>query len=165
MYARQDMAQKRVGKRRPKTLLPVMRPTFNFREICKQLSLLEDHMVHSVKRCRDCVNKHFLMAEGLAEECKSLCGQAALKDEAAAVARELRVYHHAIASPQATPATWEYVATRLRRLRKRLMKVHAALPLRMLPDAEAARVRAVLRASRSSARKLTSGAAKHAGKH
>ena len=129
-----------------------MRPTFNFREICKQLAMLEDHIVHGPKRCRDCVNKHFLMAEGLAEECKSLCGQEAVKDQAAAVARDLRVLHHAVMAPAATPATWEYAATRLRALRKGLMKVHATLPADALPDDEAAAVKKIMRDAKKPAR-------------
>ena len=41
------------------TLLPVMDCKFNFREICKQCILLEDHLTHNEKRCIDCCMKHF----------------------------------------------------------------------------------------------------------
>jgi hypothetical protein len=49
-------------------LLPVMDCKFNFREICKQCILLEDHLTHNEKRCIDCCMKHFLALEGLSEE-------------------------------------------------------------------------------------------------
>lgn len=57
-------------------------PIFNLREICKQMILLEDHLVHPSKRCPDCITKHFLMIEALSDEMGSLdpinangCGQ------------------------------------------------------------------------------------------
>ena len=53
-------------------LLPVMDPTFNLREICKQCILLEDHLCHDEKRCFDCCVKHFLTIESLAEEAITL---------------------------------------------------------------------------------------------
>lgn len=48
--------------------LSLMDPRHNAREVCKQLLLLEDHLAHAEKRCPDCVRKHFLMAEALADE-------------------------------------------------------------------------------------------------
>lgn len=53
-------------------LLPVLDPKFNMREICKQSILLEDHLFQEEKRCYDCICKHFLMIEGLAEEAITL---------------------------------------------------------------------------------------------
>jgi hypothetical protein len=53
-------------------LLPVMEPRFNMREICKQSVLLEDHLFQKEKRCHDCIIKHFLTIEGLAEEAITL---------------------------------------------------------------------------------------------
>jgi len=55
------------------SMLPIMKPEHNLREICKELSLLEDHLNHSSKRCPDCITKHFLKLEALAEEGLSLC--------------------------------------------------------------------------------------------
>lgn len=54
------------------SLLPVMDPNFNLREICKQCILLEDHLTHEQKRCTDCCTKHFLALEALAEEAITL---------------------------------------------------------------------------------------------
>ena len=53
-------------------LLPVLDPCFNMREICKQSILLEDHLFQNEKRCEDCIKKHFLTIEGLAEEAITL---------------------------------------------------------------------------------------------
>ena len=53
-------------------LLPVLDPCFNMREICKQCILLEDHLFQTEKRCTDCIKKHFLTIEGLAEEAITL---------------------------------------------------------------------------------------------
>lgn len=53
-------------------LLPIMNPLYNLREICKQMSLLEDHLNNVRKRCPDCIRKHFLTIEALFEEAVSL---------------------------------------------------------------------------------------------
>ena len=54
------------------TLLPVLEPMFNMREMCKQIILLEDHLFQTRKRCEDCICKHFLTIEALAEEALTL---------------------------------------------------------------------------------------------
>lgn len=53
-------------------LLPVMNPMFNLREVVKNILLLEDHLFHTRKQCNDCIMKHFLIIEGLAEELVTL---------------------------------------------------------------------------------------------
>lgn len=53
-------------------LLPVLEPMFNMREMCKQIILLEDHLFQTRKRCEDCICKHFLTIEALAEEALTL---------------------------------------------------------------------------------------------
>ena len=47
-------------------------PLFNLREIVKQMILLEDHLAHPYKLCPDCVRKHLLFIEALAEEATAL---------------------------------------------------------------------------------------------
>lgn len=47
---------------------PVNDPFFNLKEIVKQMVLLEDHLFHEQKRCRECITKHFITIIGLAEE-------------------------------------------------------------------------------------------------
>ncbi len=53
-------------------LLPILNPKFNLREICKNCILLEDHLFQKGKRCEDCIKKHFLTIEALAEEAITL---------------------------------------------------------------------------------------------
>lgn len=53
-------------------LLPIMSPSFNMRECAKQIILLEDHLFNPKKRCNDCIKKHFMTIEGLAEEAITL---------------------------------------------------------------------------------------------
>ena len=55
-----------------KNLLPVLDSKFNYREICKQSILLEDHLSVTEKRCTDCCIKHFLALEALSEEALGL---------------------------------------------------------------------------------------------
>jgi hypothetical protein len=53
-----------------------MDPLFNLRELCKHLLLLEDHLAQPDKRCPDCIRKHLLTIEALADEAVALdpCG-------------------------------------------------------------------------------------------
>ena len=50
----------------------LMHPQFNMREIAKQMVLLEDHLAHANKHCPDCIRKHLLTIEALAEEAVTL---------------------------------------------------------------------------------------------
>ena len=52
--------------------LDLMDPLFNMREVAKQLLLLEDHLAHPAKQCGDCIQKHLLTIEALADEAVSL---------------------------------------------------------------------------------------------
>lgn len=65
-----DAETEPVAKRKTasESLLPILDPAFNIREIFKQLVLLEDHLAQPRKRCVDCIWKHLLTAEALAEE-------------------------------------------------------------------------------------------------
>jgi hypothetical protein len=71
-------------------LLPVMDPSFNLREICKQCVLLEDHLTHDDKRCTDCCTKHFLTLEALAEEALTLDRDGKLRDDARQLPKKIR---------------------------------------------------------------------------
>lgn len=72
------------------TLLPVMDPRFNLREICKQCVLLEDHLTHADKRCTDCCTKHFLTIEALAEEALTLDKDQLLQEDVKGLPRKIR---------------------------------------------------------------------------
>ncbi len=64
------VAHKHLHNGRPP--LSLMDPMFNMREIVKQLLLLEDHLLHRDRRCSDCIRKHLLTAEALADEAEAL---------------------------------------------------------------------------------------------
>ena len=49
-------------------IMPILNPLHNLREMTKQMLLLEDHLFNKQKRCRQCIRKHFLTIEALAEE-------------------------------------------------------------------------------------------------
>ena len=133
-----------------RTLLPVMRPNFNLREICKEAVLLADHWENNAKRCRDCCTKHALKIEALAEETKSLCAGAdpQAHADAAQVARTIRVLHHAYAQDPGNPALVQRVAGLLRQMRKKLQARYGTLDVDTLPSEETAAVRALVRASK-----------------
>lgn len=52
--------------------LKINDPRFNVREIAKQLILLEQHLLEQGKYCPDCITKHLLTVEALADECQLL---------------------------------------------------------------------------------------------
>lgn len=54
------------------TMQPLMDPLFNMREMCKEFTLLEDHLNQPDMQCQDCINKHLMKCEALAEEAISL---------------------------------------------------------------------------------------------
>lgn len=47
---------------------PVSEPEYNMKEVIQQTVLLEDHLTHKNKRCRDCILKHYNMICGLLSE-------------------------------------------------------------------------------------------------
>lgn len=51
---------------------PINSALFNVREITKQLLLLEEHLTDPEKFCVDCIRKHLMMVEALAEEAMTM---------------------------------------------------------------------------------------------
>jgi hypothetical protein len=140
------VVKRAVAKAKRRTLLPVLRPNFNAREIIKQMALLEDHLNNEDKRCRDCINKHFLTIEGLAEELGSLCaGDARSPDRCDDLPSRVRVLHHAWAQDPKNPTLVLTVSESLRKIRKALMERYSTLPLDKLPSDETAAVQGILK--------------------
>ena len=129
-----------------RTLLPVMRPSQNMREMIKQMIMLEDHLFQKCKRCPDCIRKHFLTIEGLAEECATLCKarNASIADDAGRTSRDIRILHHAWEQKPGECAVARTVGSKVRALRKPLMAKYARLPLDKLPTDETAQVKRIL---------------------
>jgi hypothetical protein len=53
-------------------LASILDPRFNLREACKHMILLEDHLFHPERRCKDCCCKHLLTIEAFLEEAITL---------------------------------------------------------------------------------------------
>ena len=49
-------------------LYPLRHPMFCAREAATHCALLEDHLTSDQRRCKNCIQKHFLMAEGFLKE-------------------------------------------------------------------------------------------------
>lgn len=81
----------------PRRRLSLLHPQFNMREIAKQMVLLEDHLAHANKRCPDCIRKHLLTIEAMAEEAVTLDQDGSCREAGArcaeAARRWLEDYH------------------------------------------------------------------------
>ena len=75
------------GKER---MMPIFDPPHNAREMAKQLLLLEDHLVHPPRHCPDCIRKHLLTTEALAEEAVTLATVARTRTYFQGVAHSVR---------------------------------------------------------------------------
>ena len=151
-------------RRRKITLLPVMDPRFNAREIIKQMCALEDHLGAPEKQCTDCIRKHFATTELLAEEAVNLeCTKYDCPDILKNLASKVRILHHAFeyASASNRDAVMDDVKKRLRPIRKALMQKYAAIPRNKLPDKERAAVAAIhaacARKTKTTTTKTTTG--------
>jgi hypothetical protein len=71
-------------------LLPILDPEFNMRECAKQMILLEDHLNNPRKRCNQCIKKHLLSIEALAEEAVTLDKSGKLQEECSQLAEDIR---------------------------------------------------------------------------
>jgi hypothetical protein len=54
-------------------MLPVLNPHLNIQDMVQNLVLLEDHLFHPHKRCKDCIRKHFVQIIAFGDEAASLC--------------------------------------------------------------------------------------------
>lgn len=99
-------------------LLPLRDPGFCLRECCKDLALLEDHLIQPDRRCADCIGKHALRAEAFAEEATVM----GAGPEAAASARAVRAVWEGLRAGTLSP---DVAGQRVRGLRK---AVYAAIP-------------------------------------
>jgi len=99
------------------TLLPVMDPLHNLREICKQCILLEDHLVQPPKRCTDCIAKHSLFIEALGEEAVALDKNADHLELTATIAPTIRAIYKRILNGEDK----HMLSQEVRAMRKRLV--------------------------------------------
>lgn len=105
-------------------LYPVHLAAFNLREVIKNMLLLEDHLFHPKKRCVECISKHFLLIEGLAEEAVTLQAEDRTVPKAMKMlAEHIRKVHAEYLSRHHLDSTNIAVAANIRTVRKYLMRV------------------------------------------
>jgi hypothetical protein len=97
---------------------PIFEPLHNAREIAKQLVMLEDHLAHPSRRCHDCIRKHLLTAEGLADEAVTLDESGEHRDRVRKAAQDLRD----IAKVFTAGGDRDALQSRVRELRKQMSK-------------------------------------------
>lgn len=107
----------KVVREKTSGLLPIMDPAFNVREMCKQLALLEDHLFHPRKRCPDCIIKHLLTVEALAEEAITLDRNRDHEALLAGIPEKVREFFRAVQAGQDSNT----IAQMARQLRKTMM--------------------------------------------
>lgn len=95
-------------------------PLFNFREIAKQLLLLEDHLLHASKHCPDCIRKHLMTVEALAEEATSLDSKGEYTETSERLAEVGRVWLERVIDSE--PSEWADVGQQVRAIRKELVQ-------------------------------------------
>lgn len=109
----------KVKKKGSDGLLPILDPAFNVREMFKQLVLLEDHLFHPRKRCPDCIWKHLLVSEALAEEAVTLDVDLQHVSLLEGLADQIRRVQRAV--QEGLP--FEFIAQKVREVRKGLLPV------------------------------------------
>jgi hypothetical protein len=106
-----------------------MEATFNLRECAKQMILLEDHIFHRRKRCEDCIRKHFLTAEALAEEGAGLNGTVSLRDQCDTLADKIRELQQLYVLSEGEDTKMVDLGNKLRTIRKGLVSKTFDMPL------------------------------------
>lgn len=99
---------------------PIFDPAHNLREASKQMILLEDHLFHPPRRCHDCIRKHMLTAEGLAEEAATLDKEGEWKAWTAVLPKQYRAWLGALESDR-SPEMKGHIAGQVRDTRKKLV--------------------------------------------
>jgi len=105
---------------------PVSSPYYNLRCAAIQMVLLEDHLNDPMKRCADCIKKHFLCIEGLLNEAISLDKAQKLGDLPAKAASQVRNLAHEWRHTDSSQ--WRDIAQELRKIRKELQDLSFDAP-------------------------------------
>ena len=123
----------------PKGLLDVFDPRHNLREMAKELILLEDHLAQPAKHCPDCIRKHLLKSEALAEEAVQLDEDGSQQDRLRPLPGQIRNLQRAFLANADRNALQQQV----RQLRKVLSK-ESFDALAFKPSAQTAAVEAAV---------------------
>ncbi len=109
--------------------LSISDPRYNIREIVKQMILLEQHLLEKDKYCPDCISKHILTIEALAEEAQCLDAERRYCKIMEPLVGKARVWGAAFKSDVPTPKIGQDV----RHIRKQLAP-HVLSPLTEVSD-------------------------------
>jgi tRNA nucleotidyltransferase/poly(A) polymerase len=106
------------------SLLPIMEPIYNLREIAKQMILLEDHLFQPRKQCPDCIDKHLMCIEALGEEMVTLCeADSPFAMIGVGIAEIVRYLYVVLDHPSTTlESRFRQAADMLRKVRKEISK-------------------------------------------
>jgi hypothetical protein len=120
-------------QQRIQSQLPFIRePLHNLREVVKQLLCLEDHVASADRRCNDCIRKHLLSAEALAEEGAAMDVEGTYIDSLDSIARSLRNIELELFAPNKDRRPdYQRIKQALRAHRKFIVKTYGAKWVRM----------------------------------
>jgi len=128
-----------VEEREREFLQDIFNPLHNARQIAKELSLLEDHLIQPPQHCPDCIRKHLLRAEAYSDEASSLDEAGDFVQTFGDVSQELRSISRTYLREGSQPSNRHAMAQRVRKLRKGMSKMgfQSVLGSRMKGDAPA----------------------------
>lgn len=108
--------------------LSLIDPKFNMREVMKQLILLEDHLFHENKHCRDCITKHFMTIEAYLDEAQTMkTDDTETQKDVASMLPDIKNLSHKCLSAYKEKRSPAYVeiGNKLRLLRKKYQQKYA----------------------------------------
>lgn len=118
-------------------LQAIFDPLHNARQIAKELTLLEDHLVQPPQHCPDCIRKHLLRAEAYADEAMGLDEEGAFVDTFGDVQQALRGAAREYLQVGSDRRGRQALAQRVRKVRKVMSRMgfHTVLQSNMQGDA------------------------------
>jgi peptidoglycan hydrolase-like protein with peptidoglycan-binding domain len=120
-------------------LQAIFNPLHNARQIAKELTLLEDHLIQPPQHCPDCIRKHLLRAEAYADEAMGLDEEGSFVDTFGDVQQALRGVSREYLQVGTDRKGRQALAQRVRKVRKAMSKMgfSSVLDSKMHGDAPA----------------------------
>ena len=120
-------------------LQAIFNPLHNARQIAKELTLLEDHLIQPPQHCPDCIRKHLLRAEAYADEAMGLDEEGSFVDTFGDVQQALRGVSREYLQVGTDRKGRQALAQRVRKVRKAMSKMgfSSVLDSKMHEDAPA----------------------------
>jgi hypothetical protein len=115
-----EKLKKMINHKCPRKIMPVLNPTFNIREVVKNILLLEDHLLDPDRRCYDCIMKHSMIIEGFLEEAVTIDKKQKYIKLLKPLPKKMRNIQAMIVIGREKYAD---IAKELRKIRKPLMKI------------------------------------------